>query len=48
MYDRQVYLFHLQAKALYEALGRSLESLNQLVQQLQGQEPKPERIAEND
>jgi len=28
MYDRQVYLSHLQARALYEALGRSLWSLN--------------------
>jgi len=33
MYDRQVYLSHLQARALYDALGRSLGSLGR-----QGQE----------
>ena len=27
VYEKQVYLSHLQAKALYEALGRSLSSL---------------------
>ncbi len=33
VYERQVYLSHLQAKALYEALGRSLSSLNRQAQQ---------------
>jgi hypothetical protein len=43
MYDRQVYLSHLQARALYEALGRSVGSLTRPgQQQAQGQEPKPE------
>jgi hypothetical protein len=28
VYDRQVYLSHLQAKALYDAIGRSLASLS--------------------
>ncbi len=27
LYEKQVYLSHLQARALYESLGRSLESL---------------------
>jgi hypothetical protein len=29
VYERQVYVSHLQARALYEALGRSLQSLSQ-------------------
>ena len=29
VYDKQVYLSHLQAKALHEALGRSLQALSQ-------------------
>jgi hypothetical protein len=40
MYDRQVYLSHLQARALYEALGRSLGSLGRPGQQGQGWEAK--------
>jgi hypothetical protein len=28
VYERQIYLSHLQARALFEALGRSLQSLN--------------------
>jgi len=28
VYEKQVYLSHLQARALYEALGRSLESVS--------------------
>ncbi len=43
MYDRQVYLSHLQARALYEALGRSLGSLGRRGQQDQGQESKAGR-----
>ncbi|MDQ7783416.1 MAG: DUF3467 domain-containing protein [Desulfomonilaceae bacterium] len=39
VYERQVYLSHLQAKALHEALGRSLASLSR-----QGQ-PQPEQRA---
>lgn len=35
MYEKQVYLSHLQAKALYEALGRSLSNVAQ--QQRPGQ-----------
>lgn len=42
VYERQVYLSHLQAKALYEALGRSLSSLNRQAQQQQ-QQPQPQR-----
>jgi hypothetical protein len=33
MYDRQVYLSHMQAEALYQGLGSSLASLNQRIQQ---------------
>ena len=29
VYERQVYVSHLQARALYEALGRSLQALSQ-------------------
>jgi hypothetical protein len=29
MYEKQVYLSHLQARALYEALGRSLSNITQ-------------------
>jgi hypothetical protein len=29
IYDRQIYLAHLQARALYDALGRSLSALMQ-------------------
>jgi hypothetical protein len=29
VYERQVYVSHLQARALYEALGRSLHALSQ-------------------
>jgi len=35
MYDRQVYLSHLQARALYEALGRSLNALSERARQIQ-------------
>jgi hypothetical protein len=41
LYDRQVYLSHLQARALYDALGRSLGSLIRAVQQDEAEEPKP-------
>jgi hypothetical protein len=42
MYDRQVYLSHLQARALYDALGRSLSAMMQAVQQAQTQrQPQP-------
>jgi hypothetical protein len=29
IYDKQIYLSHIQAKALYDALGRSLNSIAQ-------------------
>lgn len=44
MYDRQVYLSHLQARALYEALGRSQGSLRRVSQQSQIQRTKPEEL----
>jgi hypothetical protein len=37
VYERQVYLSHLQARALYEALGRSLSSLSRQAAQQQQQ-----------
>lgn len=40
VYERQVYLSHLQAKALFEALGRSLESLSKQGGQDQNAAPK--------
>ncbi len=46
MYDRQVYLSHLQARALYDALGRSLGSLSRPAQQSGAQESKPEGVVE--
>jgi hypothetical protein len=46
MYDRQVYLSHLQARALYEALGRSLSLLGRPGQQGQGQEAKTVGVVE--
>jgi hypothetical protein len=36
LYDRQIYLSHLQARALYDALGRSLGSLMRAGRQAQG------------
>jgi uncharacterized protein DUF3467 len=38
VYERQVYLSHLQAKALYDALGRGLQALTQQQQQMQQQQ----------
>jgi hypothetical protein len=46
IYDRQVYLSHLQTRALYEALGRSLGSLGQLAQEAQGKEAKMVGVVE--
>ncbi len=46
MYDRQVYLSRLQARALHEALGRSLVTLSRPVQQAQGRESKVAGIVE--
>jgi len=48
VYDRQIYLSHLQARALYDALGRSLSSLRRDVQQTQSQGSLPERGLEED
>jgi hypothetical protein len=42
MYDRQVYLSHLQARALYEGLGRSLSALSRQARQTQREATKPE------
>ena len=46
MYDRQVYLSHLQARALYEALGRSLGSLSRPAQKSETKESKPEGVVQ--
>jgi hypothetical protein len=46
MNDREVYLSHLQTRALYEALGRSLGSLGRPGRQGQTDEPKPEGAVE--
>jgi len=43
VYDRQIYLSFLQARALYDALGRSLSAMMQAVQQAQTQESLPGR-----
>ncbi len=48
MYERQVYLSHRQARALYEGLGRSLASLSRMARQVESQEPKPEGVTEKD
>ncbi len=48
MYERQVYLSHRQAGALYEGLGRSLASLSRMARQDETQQAKPEGIAEKD
>jgi hypothetical protein len=48
MYERQVYLSHRQATALYEGLGRSLASLSRMARQAEPQEPKPEGIIEKE
>jgi hypothetical protein len=45
LYDRQVYLSHLQARALCDALGRSLGALKQ-PQASQREKLRPERITE--
>ncbi len=42
MYERQVYLSHRQARALYEGLGRSLASLSRMARQSETREAKPE------
>jgi hypothetical protein len=46
MYDRQVYLSHLQARALYEALGKSLGSLGREAQPSQNEESKAQKRME--
>ncbi len=46
MYDRQVYVSHSQARALYEALGRSLGSLSRPAQKSETQESKPEGVVQ--
>lgn len=43
VYERQVYLSHLQAKALYEALGRSLSALNRQAQPQPQPQSQPQR-----
>jgi hypothetical protein len=49
MYERQVYLSHRQARALYERLGQSLASLSRMARQAsEPQEPKPEEKAEQE
>ena len=40
VYERQVYLSHLQAKALYDALGRTLTNLSQQQQQAGAREAR--------
>jgi len=40
MYDKQIYLSHLQARALYDALGRSLSALMHAERQAQGAQPR--------
>jgi hypothetical protein len=39
VYERQIYLSHLQAKALYDALGRSLQGGQPAQAQQQAEEP---------
>jgi hypothetical protein len=48
MYERQVYLSHRQARALYERLGQSLASLSRLARQSETREAKPEEKAEKE
>ncbi|MEW6533399.1 MAG: DUF3467 domain-containing protein [Thermodesulfobacteriota bacterium] len=48
MYERQVYLSHIQARALYEGLGRSLGSLSRMARQSEAQKPESKGIAEKD
>ena len=42
VYEKQVYLSHLQAKALYEALGRSLDALKRQKSEPEKKGPQPE------
>ncbi|MBI5250034.1 MAG: hypothetical protein HY912_11115 [Desulfomonile tiedjei] len=42
VYEKQVYLSHLQAKALYEALGRSLQQMARSQTRAPGQTPNEE------
>jgi hypothetical protein len=46
MYDRQVYLSHLQARALQEALQRSLSALSDLARRGGTEEQTPEKAVE--
>jgi len=48
LYDRQVYLSHLQARAVYEALGRILGSLQRLNERTEPQEAETEERIEED
>jgi hypothetical protein len=48
MYERQVYLSHMQARALYEGLGRSLASLSRMARQPETREANPEEKAEKE
>jgi outer membrane biosynthesis protein TonB len=43
IYEKQVYLSHLQAKALHDALGRSLASMAERKPETKESEPEPQR-----